>query len=178
MNNKVLVLYGSPHKNGNTQRLLSSFLKTIFYGKINIINAYEKSAHPCIDCQHCAKEKSCTFDDLDDFNEFIKSASILIIASPVYNRSIPAPLKAILDRMQRYYNEKKFLKNTKNKYFPKKAFILLTQGSNNEKVEKEIISQISPNLKLVNTKSIEVFTLKNTDKKPDFSALLKEDILK
>ena len=64
--------------------------------------------------------------------------------------------------MQRYYNEKIFLK-TKNNYSPKKAFILLSQDSN-ENLEQEIISQIEPNLKLINTNNIEVFTLKNTDK--------------
>lgn len=162
MKNNILVLYGSPHKNGNTNKLLNNFLKTIFYDKINIIDAYKKSARPCIDCCHCAKEAGCIFNDLDDFNEFIKSANILVIASPVYNRSLPSPLKAIIDRMQRYYNEKKFLKK-KNHYSPKKAFVLLTQGSN-KNIEKEIIAQISPNLKLVNTKSIETITLKSTDK--------------
>ena len=64
--------------------------------------------------------------------------------------------------MQRYYSEKIFLK-TKNNYPPKKAFVLLSQGSD-ENLEKEILSQITPNLKLINTKSIEVFTLKATDK--------------
>lgn len=162
MKNNVLVLYGSPHKNGNTNKLLNNFLKNLFYDKIKIVSAYEKSANPCIDCRHCAKEAKCIFSDLDDFNEFIKSANIIIIASPVYNRSLPAPLKAIIDRMQRYYNEKKFLKK-KNHYSPKKAFVLLTQDSN-ENIEKEITNQISPNLKLVNTKSIEAITLKNTDK--------------
>jgi multimeric flavodoxin WrbA len=162
MNNNILVLYGSPHKNGNTKKLLNNFLKNIFYDKINIINAYEKSAQPCIDCKHCTKEAKCIFNDLDDFDEFIKSINILIIASPVSNRSFPSPLKAIIDRMQRYYNEKIFLK-TKNNYSPKKAFILLSQDSN-ENLEQEIISQIEPNLKLINTNNIEVFTLKNTDK--------------
>ena len=177
MNNNVLVLYGSPHKNGSTQKLLDSFLKTISCDKINTINAYEKSAHPCIDCKHCVKETNCVFNDLDDYHDFLKSANILIIASPVYNRSLPSPLKTILDRMQRYYSEKIFLK-LKNNYQSKKAFILLSQGSKDENIEKEIISQISPNLKLINTKSINVFTLKNTDKNPNFSALFKEDILK
>ena len=177
MNNNVLILYGSPHKNGSTQKLLDSFLKTISCDKINIINAYEKSAHPCIDCKHCVKETNCVFNDLDDYHDFLKSANILIIASPVYNRSLPSPLKTILDRMQRYYSEKIFLK-LKNNYQSKKAFILLSQGSDDESIEKEIISQISPNLKLINTKSIKVFTLKNTDKNPSFNTLFKEDILK
>ena len=116
--NNILVLYGSPHKNGNTNELLNNFLKNIFYDKINIINAYEKTAHPCIDCKHCRKEQSCVFNDLNDLHEFIKSANILIIATPVYNCSLPSPLKAIIDRMQRYYSEKMFLK-TKNNYPPK-----------------------------------------------------------
>ncbi|MBR0423045.1 MAG: flavodoxin family protein [Clostridia bacterium] len=162
MNNNILILYGSPHKNGNTNKLLNSFLKNLFYDKINIINAYEKSAHPCIDCKNCRKEAKCVFKDLNDFDNFIKSSNILIIASPIYNHSLPSPLKAIIDRMQRYYSEKIFLK-TKNNYPPKKAFILLSQGSD-ENLEKEILSQITPNLKLINTKSIEVFTLKATDK--------------
>lgn len=162
MNKKILVLYGSPHKNGFTFQVLKKFLKSSRKHEIKFINSYEKNIKPCIDCKKCRNFFGCIFEDMDDIDEYFKSCDILIIASPIYNKSLPAPLKSIIDRMQRYYSEKIYLSKPKE-YTPKKALVLLTQGSADFENEQILLSQLKPNLSLINVQEIYSFLLCKTD---------------
>mgnify|MGYP004534073247 FL=1 len=177
MNKKILILYGSPHKNGFTFQVLKRFLRDNFKDEVKFINAYEKNAKPCIDCKKCRNVPGCIFKDMEDIDEYFKACEILIIASPIYNNSVPAPLKSIIDRMQRYYSEKIYLKSQMKNYTPKKALLLFTQGSSEKKSEKILISQLKPNLLLINVKEIYSFLQCKTDmyKPPIDKEILEND---
>lgn len=126
---KITVLFGSPHKNGHTEKLLKHFLSGFNGTDINIINAYQQNIHPCIDCGMCSKKRFCQFEDMKKIDILLKNCDILIIASPVYNSSFPSPLKAIFDRTQVYYRAKTIHNENAFENHIKKALILLTQGS-------------------------------------------------
>lgn len=177
MNKKILILYGSPHKNGFTCQVLKRFLRDNFEDEVEFINAYEKNVKPCIDCKKCRNNSGCIFKDMEDIDEYFKSCEILIIASPIYNRSVPGPLKSILDRMQRYYSEKIYLNSMMKNYVPKKALLLFTQGSNDKKNEEILLSQFKPNLLLINVKEIYSFLQCKTDmyKAPIDKEILEND---
>ncbi len=177
MNKKILILYGSPHKNGFTFRILKRFLRNNFKDEVKFVNAYEKNIKPCIDCKRCRNVLGCIFKDMEDIDEYFKSCEILIIASPIYNGSVPSPLKSVIDRMQRYYSEKIFLKSSMNNYVPKKALLLFTQGSDEKKNEEILLSQIKPNLLLINVKKIYSFLQCKTDmyKPPIDKEILEND---
>lgn len=163
MNKKILILYGSPHKNGFTFQILKRFLRDNFKDEVKFINTYEKNIKPCIDCKKCRNTPGCIFQDMEDIDEYFKSCEILIIASPIYNSSVPAPLKSVIDRMQRYYSEKIYLKSSMTNYVPKKALLLFTQGSCEKKDKEILLSQIKPNLLLINVKKIYFFLQSKTD---------------
>lgn len=177
MNKKILILYGSPHKNGFTFRILKRFLRNNFKDEVKFVNAYEKNIKPCIDCKKCRNVPGCIFKDMEDIDEYFKSCEILIIASPIYNGSVPSPLKSVIDRMQRYYSEKIFLKSSMNNYVPKKALLLFTQGSDEKKNEEILLSQIKPNLLLINVKKLYSFLQCKTDmyKPPIDKEILEND---
>lgn len=177
MNKKILILYGSPHKNGFTFQVLKRFLRDNFKDEVKFINAYEKNAKPCIDCKRCRNVPGCIFKDMEDVDEYFKTCEILIIASPIYNNSVPAPLKSIIDRMQRYYSEKIYLKSPMKNYTSKKALLLFTQGSSEKKSEEILISQLKPNLLLINVKEIYSFLQCKTDmyKPPIDKEILEND---
>ncbi len=162
---KVPVLFGSPHKNSHTSKILKYLLTFLPNCEINFINAYEKNVQPCIDCGVCKTAEKCFYNDMDDIDRHLRECDIVIIASPVYNNSFPAPLKAIFDRMQRYYCAKFNLKIVPPIKKSKKAVILLTQGSDNDLIEESIMFQIKPVLNLINANQAEFFSLKNTDNK-------------
>ena len=129
---RVLVLFCSPHGHGCTRKLLDSFLECFQENKdweIEELNLYEMDVHPCTGCRQCAKEESCTFDDLDGFDKSLRRCDLLVVASPVYNFSYPAPLKALLDRTQRYFEARFSLGMKPPIKKHREAVLLLTMGS-------------------------------------------------
>ena len=106
---KALVIFGSPHKNGFTASMCNYFISNLKKYDVNIVNAFESNFRPCIDCKKCSFSKSCVFSDMDNFDLLFRRSNLIILASPLYNFSFPAPLKSIIDRFQRYYNEKYLL---------------------------------------------------------------------
>ncbi len=159
----ILVFFGSPHKNGYTRSILNAALDLIPDKKITFVSAYDRNVSPCIDCGFCKINEACIFDDMDDIDQSLRECDTIIIASPVYNFSFPSPLKAVIDRMQRYYCSYKFLGN---KFFTnKKALIILTQGSNHREIEKNISKQIFRLLNLLGASKIEMISVVGTDQK-------------
>lgn len=100
----VLLINGSPRKNGNTCQLLNHAITTLTENGIatEIIHLADKNISGCTGCFKCAvnKDKKCVIK-LDDFNEvFAKmlEADGIIIGSPTYFTDVTSNVKSILDR--------------------------------------------------------------------------------
>ncbi|MDR0552286.1 MAG: flavodoxin family protein [Spirochaetaceae bacterium] len=133
MNGELLLITGSPRKNGVTARM-SCFAKEAWLeggGRLSVFDAYSIAPKPCTHCGHCKTKPSCIYDDLNELDTALKRASALVIASPVYVMGFPAPLKAILDRMQRYFEEKFTLGNPCPIPLRKPALFLAACGAAN-----------------------------------------------
>lgn len=151
--NKIsaVVIFSSPHKNGNTAKILNAYLEKITFPlDIKFFDAYKLSPSPCIDCGYCKKQEKCAFDDLDALYSAIENCELLIIASPIYNMSFPSPMKAVLDRFQRYFNARFSLglKPAVKKH--RKAVLLASAGSSKETGEV-MISQLKQSFSVMNT---------------------------
>ena len=100
---KILVLNGSPRKNGNTERLVSAFSKGAErHHEVEIVSVCDLAVHPCVGCNSCfgREDNRCIQnDDMKDIYEKLKSADVLIVASPVYFYGVSAQLKAVIDRL-------------------------------------------------------------------------------
>lgn len=101
---EIVVLNGSPRRGGNTDALVMSFMHGAFESGNAVIvnNVTDFEVRPCIGCNRCFKsdEHLCWQDDHMQFiiNQ-LRSADMLVIASPVYFYSISAQLKALIDRL-------------------------------------------------------------------------------
>ena len=104
-----LIIYGSPNKNSFTMELLKKVTAEKFENSY-VYDCFENSPNPCDGCGFCKVKDSCKFDDLNQFFENFKKAEKIFFAFPVYNGSFPAPLKALIDRFQIFYNAR-FFKN-------------------------------------------------------------------
>lgn len=98
----VLMLNGSPHKEGNTYIALREAEKIFKAENIDteILHIGNKNIRGCIACYSCKETGKCVFQDI--FNETaVKLAQCdgLIIGSPVYFASANATLIAFLDRL-------------------------------------------------------------------------------
>ncbi len=101
---KVLLINGSPHKDGNTFLALSEVAKTLNEQGIETEIAWigVKPVRGCIACYNCKKTGSgkCAFDD-DICNEMIEkmnNADALVVGSPVYYGQPAGQVLALVQR--------------------------------------------------------------------------------
>ncbi|MCM1307442.1 MAG: flavodoxin family protein [Butyrivibrio sp.] len=99
---KVLMINGSPHKEGNTYIALRE-MKKIFDGagvESEILHIGGEDIRGCIACGGCAQKGSCVFDDIvNEAAPKLEECDGLVVASPVYYASANATLIAFLDRL-------------------------------------------------------------------------------
>lgn len=131
----TVILFGSPSESGATAKLVSAFCDALpTSARIRAFGAFEQNVRPCIDCGLCADGWRCAYDDMDVILEALLECDLLVIASPIYFLSFPAPLKAILDRTQRCFaahlqGRSPFASK------PRQAAVLLAAGSPSERGE-------------------------------------------
>lgn len=131
---KILVLTGSPRKNGNSNMLADNFIKGAAEKGHEIVrfDAAEKNVHPCIACNSCGMDGPCVFDD--DFNfvrEHIIKADLVAFATPMYYFGISSQLKAVIDR---------FYAINGQIHVHKKAVLLMTYANNSREDERPIVT--------------------------------------
>ncbi len=103
MNKKIVVITGSPRKNGNSFAMTDAFIKAA-EAKGHTVTRFDaalKNVGGCRACETCFKTgKACSFDD--DFNTIapaILEADAVVFTMPVYWYSIPAQIKGVIDRL-------------------------------------------------------------------------------
>lgn len=162
---KVLAILGSPRKSGYTSRLLGTLLREFPKGtEIETVNIFELNPIPCNACGYCKACDGCSKKDLDAFMKKFESADVIIFATPVYNMSVPAPLKALLDRFQRYFEAR--LRRNMNSYIEKrrKAIIVVTSGGDGEVGYEVVKHQFLSLFPCLNIELKGAMLARNTDK--------------
>ena len=103
MSKKIVVITGSPRKNGNSFAMTNAFIQAA-EGKGHTVTRFDaamKNIGGCHACETCFKTgKACSFDD--DFNTIapaILEADAIVFTMPVYWYSIPAQIKGVIDRI-------------------------------------------------------------------------------
>lgn len=103
MSKKIVVITGSPRKNGNSFAMTDAFIKAA-QDKGHTITRFDAAMRKiggCHACETCfSTSKACTFDD--DFNVIapaILEADAIVFTMPVYWYSIPAQIKGVIDRI-------------------------------------------------------------------------------
>lgn len=99
---KVLLINGSPHRNGCTFTALSEVEKTLNLEGIEteLVQLGAKAVQGCIACGRCRTLGRCVFDDLvNETAPKLEAADGLVVGSPVYYASANGSLIAFLDRL-------------------------------------------------------------------------------
>lgn len=99
---KVLLVNGSPNKQGCTYTALSEVAKTLneYDIETEIFWIKTKPITGCIACLKCGELGKCTFDN-DVVNEFVEKAyeaDAFVFGSPVYYASANGSMVSFLDR--------------------------------------------------------------------------------
>lgn len=99
---KVLILNGSPRKNGNTAIAIREMEKIFEESGVTAetVQVGNLDIRGCIACGTCFEKGKCVFDDIvNELAPKFEAADGLVIASPVYYASANATLIACLDRL-------------------------------------------------------------------------------
>lgn len=103
MGKKIVVITGSPRKNGNSFAMTEAFIQAAEANghEVTRFDAAMKNVGGCHACEACFRTgKACSFDD--DFNTIapaILEADAVVFTMPVYWYSIPAQIKGVIDKL-------------------------------------------------------------------------------
>ena len=131
---KILVITGSPRKNGNSNTLAEHFIKGAEEAghKVVRFDSAFKNVHPCIACNKCGMNGECVFkDDFEFVRNNIVDADAVVFATPMYYFGISAQIKAVIDR---------FYAINGQIHVPKKAVLIMTYADTSSKEAQPIIN--------------------------------------
>lgn len=133
-NMKILVITGSPRKNGNSNTLTDNFIKGAQEAGHSVVrfDSAFKNVHPCVACNKCGMNGECVFkDDFEFIRNNIVDADAVVFATPMYYFGISAQIKAVIDR---------FYAINGQIHVPKKAVLIMTYADTSAKEAQPIIN--------------------------------------
>ena len=98
---KIVVLEGSPNKNGSSHLLADCFRQGAEEAghSVEIVDTAHADIHPCTGCIRCGYEGPCVQkDDVETIREKILAAEMLVFVTPLYYYGMSAQLKTMIDR--------------------------------------------------------------------------------
>lgn len=105
----LVIIQGSPRPDGNCGLLALWAQQTAqeMGRTARVIYPHDLDIHCCIGCYQCYNTGTCVFDDdMTDVIDAIRSASLIVVCSPVYTNTVPGGLKLLIDRTQAYHAER------------------------------------------------------------------------
>ena len=100
---KIVVLNGSPRKNGNTRIMADTFKEGAEKNNhdVKILDVGFMDIKGCKACQYCYSHggKCIIDDDIQYVSEDLKDADMVVFAYPIYWFDISAQLKLVIDRL-------------------------------------------------------------------------------
>ena len=100
---KVLLIKGSPHRNGSSNILADSFMAGAKESghEVIVFDVAHAEIAPCIACEYChtkGKGECCQKDDMTELKNLILSSDMVVLATPLYFFNMSAQLKLAIDR--------------------------------------------------------------------------------
>jgi len=108
MNKRILILSGSPRKNGNSDILCEQFTKGAEEAGNSVEKVYVQNLKigGCRACYGCRKTKECVQkDDMTKLLDKMVTADVIVLATPVYFYSMDGQMKTMIDRTLPRYME-------------------------------------------------------------------------
>ena len=98
---KILVLEGSPNRQGSTHLLADCFRQGAQEAghTVQMLDIAHANIHPCTGCIHCGYQGPCVQkDDMETIRGAILDTDMLVFTTPLYYYGMSAQLKTLVDR--------------------------------------------------------------------------------
>ena len=133
---RVLGLYGSPRKKGNTEGLHDRLLQELELrgAAVKRLRVHDMDVNPCLEYTACERTGRCPIED--DMEKVVipalRKADLVTVSSPVFFYGVPAGLKALIDRSQILWARKYRLKLRDPAAGLRRAFLLAAGATSGE----------------------------------------------
>jgi multimeric flavodoxin WrbA len=112
---KIVAVYGSPRRNGNTSLLLKKAVQGARKAgaEVEEIALRDLKISPCLEIYGCKKTGRCVIED--DFHRVLdqlQACQGLILASPIFFYAVSAHTKMLIDRCQSLWVKKYWIDKT------------------------------------------------------------------
>jgi multimeric flavodoxin WrbA len=131
---KVLGIYGSARKGGNSDQLLDKALEGARSMGAETLSVYarELKMSGCLACNGCDKTGKCVVkDDMQSVYPLFEWADIIFLSSPIYFYGLSGQVKLLIDRAQAMW-AKKFLEKdaeARKRYNKGKGYLIAVGGT-------------------------------------------------
>ncbi len=115
---KVVGIYGSPRKDGNSDILLDRALDGAAAYGAEVVKIYVRDMDfsGCLECGGCDDTGACVVqDDMQGVYDVLLGARIIFLASPVFFYSLSAQVKAFIDRCQALWSRRRIGKTAEER---------------------------------------------------------------
>jgi len=112
---KIIAIYGSPRRSGNTARLLQRAVEGAREGgaEVQEIILRDLKMSPCLEIYGCKNAGECRLkDDFQTARDQILASQGLMLASPVFFYTVSAHTKILMDRFQSLWVKKYWIDKT------------------------------------------------------------------
>ena len=161
---KILVITGSPRKNGNSDLLAKAFIEGAEQAgnEVMLFEAGRAKISGCMACNSCfVKGTACSFDD--DFNTLapmLEDAGMIVFCTPLYWFGFPGQLKSAIDKLYSFVTGDKKLKITE-------AILMVCAETGDAGDFRGIVTAYELMLNYLGWKNREIVTVPNVNKKGD-----------
>jgi multimeric flavodoxin WrbA len=169
---KVLGLFGSPRRRGNTDFLLEEMLRGVQSegAEIEKIFLSEWDISGCRECLRCEIDGNCVIQDqMQKLYPKLLQADYIILASPIFFYGVTAQAKRMIDRCQALWARKYILKKTsmQEESARRKGWFISVGGSRGEKVFEGAILTVRYFFDALNVEYVGELTFRRVDNKGD-----------
>ncbi len=135
---KVLGIYGSPRKGGNSDLLLTRALEGAKEAgaEVDFVRPGKLEISGCLECGGCDETGECIIEDeMESIYPRLIDAEIIIFSTPIFFYGFPAQAKALIDRSQALWCRRMLRKSGKElrKYDSGRGYLVAvgaTKGKN------------------------------------------------
>lgn len=161
----LLIINASPREKGVCVEVANQIKPYFAECKVKQYDLYKLNPAPCNACGYCELHEGCRVNDLDIFFEDFEDADYIAVFSPMYNNFFPAPLKALLDRFQRYC-ALRYLKGANPAIEKHKSVgLVIASGSNARECANYMSNALKQSFAVMNGSLNARYYIPNTDSK-------------
>ena len=135
---KVLGIYGSPRRGGNTDLLLDKALEGARSAgaEVESVRASDLKMSGCLECGGCDKTGKCIVrDDMQAIYPLLLAADVIFLSSPIFFYGMSSQVKTLIDRCQAMWSKRRLEKTSdeRKKYDSGRGYLIAvgaTRGKN------------------------------------------------